>query len=146
MENLFGVVSYLSSSSNHNCGSGRRRRCLLYLIYLHHQTTTSLLNFGSLSCCILSIFIIKPQHHAKDMNTRRCCILSIFIIKPQPIRKIYLIYTCLSHVLVYRKWHNEYLIVCKYTKIIPIVLVSSELFALSLPKCLLFPNTAYLLS
>ena len=34
--------------------------------------------------CILSFFIIKPQHHKRFVFRQCHCILSFFIIKPQP--------------------------------------------------------------
>ena len=40
----------------------------LYLIEILHQTTTNLSYMGSLGCCILSKFYIKPQPTPKDMD------------------------------------------------------------------------------
>lgn len=47
---------------------------------------------------------------------------------------------------IYKKWRDEHQILCKDTKKIPTEPAFSVLSVLSLPKCLLFPNTAYLLS
>ena len=77
------VVSYLTSSSNHNHVACANSCVKLYLILLHHQTTTW-------ACRIKErerLYLILLHHQT---TTRigidcmlECCILSYFIIKPQ---------------------------------------------------------------
>ena len=82
-EDLFRVVSYRNSTSNHNKTLIPITRKLLYLIEILHQTTTmSLKDFHDKSC-ILSKFYIKPQQSTKAIRIWRSCILSKFYIKPQ---------------------------------------------------------------
>ena len=79
----YAVVSYRNSTSNHNLHASitssaalylieilhqtttdrlpHARQTQLYLIEILHQTTTAALFFGTLECCILSKFYIKPQ-------------------------------------------------------------------------------------
>ena len=79
----FFVVSYRNSTSNHNQFRRGWAYEKLYLIEILHQTTTSLVAFGFLLCCILSKFYIKPQLEVVHRLQSRRCILSKFYIKPQ---------------------------------------------------------------
>ena len=63
-ESEFGVVLYLSSTSNHNL-----------------RSRTLLRNVG----CVISFFYIKPQRCWQNKADPKGCVISFFYIKPQPI-------------------------------------------------------------
>ena len=118
------VVSYLISSSNHNCMSTISISYRLFLISYHHQTTTVLLEAAALGqlflisyhhqtttvvCmeanspgCFLSHIIIKPQLSNVKLLLMRCCFLSHIIIKPQRLVLLCVVLrSCfLSHIII----------------------------------------------
>ena len=55
------VVSYLVSTSNHNIVTAIKDCTLLFLILYLHQTTTPGVTNVLASCCFLSCIYIKPQ-------------------------------------------------------------------------------------
>ena len=78
------VVLYLCSTSNHNSiWSVSCAEQLSYIFVLHQTTTCCWCNYAS-SCCLISLFYIKPQLAWDELNKANCCLISLFYIKPQP--------------------------------------------------------------
>ncbi len=80
---LFGVVSYLYSTSDHNIRPIQRPAAVLYLISILHQTTTQRQLSSFSTGCILSLFYIRPQRRWRKGLLYVRCILSLFYIRPQ---------------------------------------------------------------
>ncbi len=55
------VVLYLCSTSNHNHSHEHFSKCELSYISVLHQTTTGCSTTWTVSCCLISLFYIKPQ-------------------------------------------------------------------------------------
>ena len=91
------VVSYSISTSNHNERNKCKWSAVLYLIPFLHQTTTFKNTIGSLICCILFHFYIKPQllHH----NWWWCLVVSYSISTSNHNRRLQ--FVCDSKVVSY---------------------------------------------
>ena len=81
--NIFNVVSYWNSTSNHNSNNVYALFTKLYLIEILHQTTTLATAILFPRCCILLKFYIKPQQTFFASKIEHGCILLKFYIKPQ---------------------------------------------------------------
>ena len=78
------VVSYFNSTSNHNmqpAGPSRFRGCFLFQFYIKPQPYIEKLD--EFDSCFLFQFYIKPQHPATARADVRGCFLFQFYIKPQ---------------------------------------------------------------
>ena len=86
----------------------------LSYIFILHQTTTSPTHISTRSCCLISLFYIKPQRDVVRSTEHSSCLISLFYIKPQhslvyggePIVVLYL-YSTSNHnrmkLLIFRK-------------------------------------------
>ena len=105
LNNDFFVVSYSTSTSNHNddkqvnklyklclilllhqtttCTQVHKHTSTLCLILLLHQTTTSACSIIARTSCVLFYFYIKPQRLQTSCWKIGCCVLFYFYIKPQ---------------------------------------------------------------
>ena len=138
------IVSYLLSSSNHNYAVTSSWMLSLCLIFFHHQTTTMRwMRWRVSALCLIFFHHQTTTLHAAG-HSHADCVLSSFIIKPQPILYIPLKDRMLNRLSTYRKWRDEHQIICKFTKKIPVVPASAELFVLSHPKYLLSQSIACL--
>ena len=88
-DDLWPVVSYRNSTSNHNWFWCCSLLVPLYLIEILHQTTTPARIRRFSDCCILSKFYIKPQLLCFPRVAIHRCILSKFYIKPQLRKMLY---------------------------------------------------------
>ena len=97
------VVLYLFSTSNHNTLPAILSRCKLSYISFLHQTTTALPQMRLTSCCLISLFYIKPQPSRILSAGILSCLISLFYIKPQPERRFPLLSGCCLISLFYIK-------------------------------------------
>ena len=74
---LFKVVSYRNSTSNHNYGVPQEVSQKLYLIEILHQTTTSTV----ISCLIFSLYLIEILHQTTTLPSQRRCDCGLYLIE-----------------------------------------------------------------
>ncbi len=77
-------LSYISVLHQTTTRPTRRNmwRWLSYISVLHQTTTIRALH-ASITCCLISLFYIKPQLFRLWQRPTVCCLISLFYIKPQ---------------------------------------------------------------